>query len=356
MGRPLVVLVTGAGAPGIRGTIYALRHNSDGVAVRIVGTDMNPHAVGRHLVDVFHRVPAPESADYLEELGGVCSREPVDVVLPQTTREISVLSAAAETLGSRTGARVICSSARAIARANNKCAVLEVFRRMGLPHPQYALTGGEREFVEAVRSFGYPSRPVVVKPPVSNGMRGFRVLTASPWSLERFLSQKPSGTDTDLEHLLPILRNGDHWPELLVTEYLSGPEYSVDAFASGPIAIAVPRRRDAIRSGISFENAMVPRNDLAEFTLAAAREIGLEYAFGFQYKEDESGVPKVLECNPRVQGTMVASVFAGVNPVWLSIKASCHWPIRPEETQAREASFFRYWGGLGVVGDAAFEI
>jgi carbamoyl-phosphate synthase large subunit len=111
-----------------------------------------------------------------------------------------------------------------------------------------------------------------------------------------------------------------------------------------------------IRSGISFENSIVRRDDLAQFTLAAAAEIGLKLAFGFQFKEDQNGIPKVLECNPRIQGTMVGSVFAGVNPIWLSVKASLGWPIRPEETKVRDAEFYRYWGGMGVVDGVAVDI
>ena len=56
------ILVTGAGAPGLPGTLYALRKNPDGRAVRVVGVDIDARAVGRFLVDEFFQVPAPEDA------------------------------------------------------------------------------------------------------------------------------------------------------------------------------------------------------------------------------------------------------------------------------------------------------
>ena len=41
----------------------------------------------------------------------------------------------------------------------------------------------------------------------------------------------------------------------------------------------------------------------------------LRYAFGFQFIGD-----KLLECNPRVQGTMIASTYAGCNIIYSAVK------------------------------------
>jgi carbamoyl-phosphate synthase large subunit len=46
-----------------------------------------------------------------------------------------------------------------------------------------------------------------------------------------------------------------------------------------------------------------------------AHELDLKYAFGFQFKGG-----KLLECNPRVQGTMMASTFAGANIIYSAVK------------------------------------
>lgn len=50
-----VVLITGAGAPGIAGTVFALRENPDGKAFRIISTDINENAVGKYLTDNFYQ-------------------------------------------------------------------------------------------------------------------------------------------------------------------------------------------------------------------------------------------------------------------------------------------------------------
>ncbi len=351
----LTVLLTGAGAPGTRGTLYALRHNPDGVQVRAVGTDIKVGGVGPLWMDAFYQVPAPEEPEYLPALQSICQKESVDLVIPQTTRELFATArhkAAFEALG----IRVMVSDLPAIEAANNKGTLLQVAEQLGLPYPAYHLARSREELVDHVTRLGYPSTPVVVKPPVSNGMRGFRVLREGAWNLERFLTEKPSGVEVTLEDLLAILNTGTTWPELLVTEYLPGPEYSVDAFAGEKVQVAVPRIRKAIRSGISFENELEYRTDLIAYTLALGRQLGLKYAFGFQFKLDAGGRAKLLECNPRLQGTMVASLFSGVNVIWMGVKEALGEPPESLPATLRTASFHRFWGGVGFDGAQTHEI
>ena len=55
--KPVTVLVSACGAPGTAALLRALRENGER-EVRLVGTDMGERAVGKHLCDAFHLVPA----------------------------------------------------------------------------------------------------------------------------------------------------------------------------------------------------------------------------------------------------------------------------------------------------------
>jgi carbamoyl-phosphate synthase large subunit len=349
------VLITGVGAPGVRGTIYALRNHSDTCSVRITGVDVRPDVVGRFLVDRFYSIPAPEDPAYLESLAGICREETVDVVIPQTTREVNVLSRHLDSV-SHLGIQVMVSNWPAIEIANNKWRLLQEFEQIGLPVPKCKLARSEAELKAFADGLGYPRRPVAIKPPFSNGMRGVRVLKQDAWDVQRFLREKPSGLEVSLSELIAILKRGPQWPELLVMEYLPGPEYSVDVFAGTDTQVAIPRLRKSVRSGITFEAVMEFREDLIRYSLQAVRHIGLRYAVGFQYKLDEDGVPRVLECNPRVQGTMVASLFSGVNVIWLAVKELLGEPLRESPQELKEALFYRFWGGVGVCQERVNEI
>jgi carbamoyl-phosphate synthase large subunit len=350
----LTLLVTGVGAPGIRGTLYALRHNPDGRPVRIIGVDTHSDKAGAMLVDSFYQVPEPENGEYIDALLDISRRENVFAVLPQTTREIARLSISLPRMG-REGIRVMVSDADAIAAANDKSTVIEAFCRLGLPTTACQRIHSEGELVAAVRKLGYPELPVVVKPSVSNGMRGFRIVVAHGWDVQRFLMEKPQGVETSLHELIAILRRGE-WPELLVMEYLPGDEYTVDAFRGSQLSVAVPRQRRSIRSGITFHSRTELRKDLIDYTLSAGRELGLRYVFGFQFKLDRDGIPKVLECNPRIQGTMVASLFSGANVIWFGVRELLGDPVTALPEPLHVSEFLRYWGGVVEDGGKIVEI
>jgi carbamoyl-phosphate synthase large subunit len=339
----------------VRGTIYALRNGADKHCFCITGVDVRHDAVGRFLVDHFYTVPPPEGPSYIEALTSICRKESVEIVVPQTTREVNVLCCYIDYF-SRLGVRLMVSSWPAIEIANNKWRLLQEFEKLGLPVPRYSLARSEQELIGFAAELGYPQQPIVVKPPFSNGMRGVRVLKEDAWDVQRFLSEKPTGLEISLSELVAILQTGTEWPELLVMEYLPGPEYTVDVFSGTHIQIAIPRLRKAIRSGITFEAVMEFREDLIGYSLRAARHIGLRYAVGFQFKLDEQETPKVLESNPRVQGTMVASLFTGANVIWLAMKELLGEPPTEFPQPLNEALFYRFWGGLGVCDGDVREI
>jgi carbamoyl-phosphate synthase large subunit len=349
------VLLTGVGAPGTRGTLYALHHNPEGAGVRVVGVDARADAVGRHWVEQFHQVPFPESDSYADILLEICEAAGVELIIPQTTRETARL---AELQGqfAAWGVQVMVAPAAAVRRANDKAALLDLFATLGLPYPTYKVTTSEAELRAAAAALGHPTHPVVVKPPVSNGMRGFRVLKEKAWDLHRFLAEKPGGVEIGLDDLTAILGRGGRWPTLLVSEYLPGAEYSVDAFIGRNGAIALPRLRRVVVGGISADTVLESRPDMAAITLQAAGALGLTYAFGFQFKLDDQGRPKLLECNPRVQGTMVAGVFAGVNVIWLALQEALGRAPVPPHAAAAGATFQRFWGGIGCGDGIAHEI
>jgi len=355
MRKRINVLITACGAPGIKGTIFAIKNNPDLVDTHVVGVDVDEKAVGQYLVERFYRVPAPEDPKYINVLLDICCKEKVDVVIPQATRELSAVSKNIDFF-KENGIAVMVSPYESIMLANDKLKILELFANLGLPYPNYQLVSSIDELRNAVIAFGYPERPVVVKPPVSNGMRGLRILRDGAWDVYRFLSEKPSGVEVTLEELITILEKGDFFPQLIVSEYLPGKEYSVDAFVGKHIKFAIPRVRNKIVNGISFSNEIELREDMIRYTLEASQEIGLRYCFGFQYKLDEHGLPKVLECNPRVQGTMVASVFTGANVIWCGVREALGEPLNEPPNIKSSVEFHRTWGGIGVVDGKAEEI
>lgn len=315
--RSARILVTGAGAPGTRGTVFALSKgaSSDKMAVSLFGTDVSPENVPPGLFHTTFHLPAPESETYLERLRDLVVSNSIDVVLPQTTREVSRLASGL----SKVGVPCVVAGPQAIEMANNKAKVTEIFGRLGLGAPKFRVAHSIQQLEMALLELGYPYEDVVVKVTNSSGGRGVRIVSSRAPSYAEFLTEKPSGLRIRFDELVSALESATTFPELLVTERLEGPEISVDAFMGKSGAIAIPRTRDVIRTGISTRTSLFRDEALSEATLDGASALGLSGVFGFQYmrRADEYAV---IECNPRVQGTMVASMISGNNLIWFAVR------------------------------------
>ncbi len=340
------VLITGAGAPGIAGTIYALKENPEKRVFRIISTDINEDAVGKYLTDTFYQVPSPEEDDYLLSMEEIVRDENIDIIIPQTTREILVLAEHVDHFRGL-GAEVVVSPAISIKTANDKYLLLEKAKQINIPCPDYYLTDSEITLREATRMLGYPGKKAVAKPRISHGMRGLRILSQESGNVDQLLNSKPEGLETDLDSLLQILSRGK-WPELIVSEYLPGEEYTIDVFRART-TVVIPRKRRSIRSGISFDAEVELREDLIEYSTKLAAALNLKYCFGFQFKMSSDGIPMLLECNPRVQGTMVTSVMAGFNLIYYAVMEALGVQVAVDGTKIENGTrFVRYWGGVGV--------
>jgi carbamoyl-phosphate synthase large subunit len=351
----LTVLVTGVGAPGTRGTLHCLRNNPAGERVRTAGVDISPDPVGRYLVDVFTSAPAPEDEHYTGKILQFCRAEHVQVIVPQTTREIDRLSRDLP-LFTDAGVKVMVAGHRELASANNKLSALRAFEAAGLPVPAYRAADSTDAIRAAAFQLGYPGQPVVVKLPVSNGMRGLRILRQQPVSFTAFVLDKPDTATITLDEFCRICETAERLPELLVCEYLPGDEYSVDAFRGALTEVAVARRRVVIRSGISFVTDVEHDSDIEAQTLGGAEALGLTGVFGFQFKRNHDGKARLLECNPRVQGTMVASALAGANVIWMGVQEILGNIIDQKPVTPKSARFSRFWGGLSVLDGKVTEI
>lgn len=338
----LTVLMTGAGAPGAAGIIQSLRA-VDERPIRIVGCDMNSEAYGFALVDESETVPAGDDPDFIPQLAAVADRVDADVILPLTTAEIEPLAAESH----RFEGTVMVSPQAALAVANDKAKLYQFLDREEFAvAPEYRRVSTEHEFLTAIAELGYPDQPVCFKPPVASGMRGFRVLDESTDRLTRLLESKPDSAVTTLDAVQPILTSGDSFPELAVMEYLPGEEYSVDVLAMGDeVGPVIPRSRSRTRAGISFEGTVEQRSELIRAATEICQQLGLEYNINIQFKYDADGNPKIIEINPRVSGTIIMCLGAGVNMPYLGVKHALGESLPPVEVNWG-IRMVRYWQEL----------
>jgi carbamoyl-phosphate synthase large subunit len=289
--KPITVLVSACGAPGTAALMRALRANGER-EVRIVGTDMGELAIGRHLADAFHRVPAGSDAGFADAMIEVCRAEGVEAVLPQSSFDLLGLAEAKERFE---GIAVLVSSPESIHRSNDKAETYALLDRIDVRGPTWRRVSGGEAVAAAARELGYPDLDVCMKPVFSSGSRGFRVLSASADRHEQLLSNRPGVAEAlRLEDLLDLL--GDDPTELLVMELATGKERTIDGIAvEGRIALGHPKTREAMRAGLAMYFETLDDPELMETAQKIVAELRLDHFFNIQLVGEH-----VIEINPRI--------------------------------------------------------
>ena len=339
--RDINVMVTAAGAPGAPGIMRSLKQNNER-GIRIIGTDTNPDSAGLFMADKSYIVPHGKSYDFIPKMLEIATAEKIDAIQPLATDELPAFAENIH-LFEKIGTKVLVSKPQALKVANNKGKLYSFLEASGIPSPQSIMVTQQPEFEKAVYEMGYPDFPVCVKPQVSKGGRGFRILKEDINKLETLLNSKPDSTLITLDDMLSILDGNNRFPELVVMEHLPGDEYSVDLLVKdGEPLIVVPRKRDSIKLGISFVGTIEKNDEVINMATAISRALGLDYNINLQLKYSADGIPKIIEINPRVSGTIVLCTGGGVNMPYLGVKLALGEAI-PRVSPAYNTRMIRYW-------------
>lgn len=316
---PITVLMTGAGAPGAPSIIKCLRNNGER-NIRIVGADMNEAAACRSLVDVFYQIPAAGSDSFIQEVFDICIKEKVQLLITFVTKELERF-ASSKKLFEDAGIKLSVMDLEPLHIANNKGLLLNAMKCAGLPTAKFLLANTAEEVDAAIHALGYPEKAVVIKPTFGNGSRGTRILDAGLSKYDLFFNQKPNSMYMSYTELMQTLRECNTIPEMMVMEYLPGVEYSVDVLADhGTVLEIVCRKGSLVINSIMVGSVIEQNPKVLDICEKVTQLLKLDGNVGFDLREDEFGVPFVMEINPRLAAGVVACAVAGINFPYLRVK------------------------------------
>lgn len=334
------ILLTGGGAPGAAGILNCLKLEP---SFNIIVADADNNAVGKYLAKDFITIPKADDSSFIDSIFTVCRQKNIHAILPLVTKELIPLSQHVEEFA-RAGIKILVSSFASLEIANNKSRLYEFLQWRGIAVPEYKIVETAEQFERAVTELGYPVKQVCFKPSVSNGSRGFRIVTEKINELDLLFNYKPISTYISFANALRILSSGP-FPELLISEYLPGEEYSVDCLCNnGESVLVVPRLRKKMINGISVEGEFANNQNIINYCRNIIKELQLHGNIGIQVKQSTDGEFLILEINPRVQGTISAGLGAGINLPVLALKQALGIPITAAELNVKwGVRFSRYW-------------
>lgn len=320
-GGSVRVLMTGAGAPGGPGIIKCLQSEP---RIELLVGDANPQAAGRYLADQFVKLPMASELRFVEDVLGICRRLGIDLIFPLVTRELFKFASRLNEFRAQ-GIDVLVSPGDGLAVANDKIALYEHLQEHRIVVPDYRIATDIRQLRKAATDLGCPDRPVVIKPGISNGSRGIRILDESRDRFDLLFKEKPNALYSTLGEIERIV-GSNAIPPMLVSEYLSGDELTLDTIVSdGEVKIVLIRTRDKMNGGISVAGRFIEDPIVEDYCMKILGTLNLSGPIGMQVKRSAGGDYKILEINPRIQGTSVAALGLGVNLPVLAVCEALGW-------------------------------
>lgn len=262
-----------------------------GVTGRIIATDITMASAAFHQADLGLLVPLADADHYINELLGHVQRERVRLLVPLTDLDLVLLARHREDFLAL-GCTVMIGSEPAVRLCRDKSSTHRMLEKAGLATIR---TVSLEEFL------GEPFYPCFVKPIWGSAGVGAAVIHDKK------------------ELQAHVASFGER---LIVQEYLSGQEFTIDIYRSrdGEVRCVVPRQRLVIRSGEVEKGITVKDENLIEEARRFASMIdGLWGVYCCQCRRGNDGSrPRFFEINSRFGGGSLLSIAAGANlPMYL---------------------------------------
>lgn len=331
--------MTGAGAPGGPGIIKALKKNKE---ISLHTADMNPYASGRFLSDYFHQIPPADNPNFLNHLVDICVKNNIKIIFPLVTKELLKLSKHKQTFAKK-GIEVIVSDHDSLRISNDKGRLYSHLYSNKINLPRFKVVGNFDDLISGIYDLGYPNHPVVIKPCIGNGSRGIRVIDDKKNRFDMLFNEKPSSIYCRLSDIKDTLANREI-PEMLISEFLPGEELTIDTIIQDKEPqLCLIRARNRMTEGISTSGTFIENKEVEEYIFQICKSLpGLSGPVGFQLKKSNKGSYLLLESNPRIQGTSIASLGLGINFPQLCIDSMIGKKIKAP-SKLSGVSFARYY-------------
>ena len=269
------------------------------ISVRVLGVDSNPElAPAGHFMDAVFKIPRVNESGYLNALLAICRREKVNLLIPLYEPEFLILDQQRGQFKQR-GTILLLSPTATLKTCADKLETARFFSDYKINTPKTWL---------AKEKPVYDNFPLFIKPRSGMGSRGV------------------CRVDSQIEMNYLISQN----LELIIQEYISGTEYTLDGLAdlNGKVISIVPRERIDVRAGEVVKSRTVDRPDLIQQGKHIVEALGVIGPATLQCIDDGLMV-YWIEVNPRFGGGVPLAIHAGADYPYLLFRMWNGEPLRP---------------------------
>lgn len=306
MSRKIRVLITSMGSTAAQNLAHALAAEGDFL---ILGGDGRAAHGGVDLCAAHFPLPMGRDPAYLPALLQICEREGVDILIPVMEPELMAVAKGHDAFTQR-GILPLVSPMGALETCFSKRSLSQAFQAVDLATPQ--IFDGD----------GYITYPAFSRPDFGTGSRGAMKL------------ESPE----DLAYARRVN------PQLTLSAYIDGPEFSIDAFArqGGILCHHICRSRSEMKGGLAVRSTVVDMPQVSAEVARISEHLGLFGFFNLQFRLDAQGQARYFDLNARLGGAMALSFAAGLHPApYLRALLGAPWPEQAKNAVGMQ--LFRRW-------------
>ena len=289
---------------GLRQSLAAIRSlGSRGLRVAALGSSDGLPAFSSHWCQQAFVCPADEGAEeYLPYLEQLLDRISAHALITSSDATIALIRRHREQLERRV--RVALAKEPALGIAISKERTLELAKQLGLQIPRAVRVGAVSEVEAALREIGLPA---VIKP-----------VESWAWGKQegvRLLSKLVTTPDEARHAVEQLTRFGG---ATLFQQFLSGRRESLTfLYANGQIYARFAqwgkRTSPPLGGQSALGQSIAMPSDIGDQAERLVRELELEGCSHIEFRRDESGVPYLMEINPRLAASTELAVCSGVD-------------------------------------------
>lgn len=279
------------------------------MGLEVIVADMNPNAVGFNVPGVIKEVISTIDTPAILE---AAKRHRINGIMTLATdMPIQSVAAVSHAMG------LVGVTEETALKATNKAYMRDALKAGGVPVPMYFRVWKKEEYLQAVstiHSFGYKC---IVKPADNSGSKGVFLLT----------------NNSDLDEAFNYSKQFSRSGELVIEEYMEGPEVSVETLAVNGV-VHVIQITDKLTTGAPYFVEMghsqpsqlseTIKKQIAEVTIAANKALGIQIGPSHTEIKITKDGPKIVEIGTRLGGdcitTHLVPLSTGVNMVECNIR------------------------------------
>lgn len=305
------LLITSAGGYWAKNLFSLIKKKTIYKSLRVHAVNKKKIKNIKKYLDSFYIVPNPKNKNYIKKILNIVKKESINLIIPGSDEEAEALAKEKKKIKSL-GSDLACVNYKDLKCFKDKLSVYKKLDKFKIRKAIWKKANNFKQLYKIISEFLKKDLEIVIKPNFSRGGRDVTVI-------RKKLTKKVSynfgrEVHVSINHFLrnEYKKYKKRFP-VIIMERLYEPSYDVDLLSwKGKIIKYVSRRRigsQGINGNIIQKNNKVFFN----YTKKIAKIFNLSWLYDCDIMLDRFSKPVLIELNPRISGSLYASLAANIN-------------------------------------------